>query len=195
MQRAKLSFLLAIVTSTVPFLSARAQELPEAPKPTKEHKWLSKFEGKWSLSSSGVTGPGQPPIENNGTLTSKILGGYWVINKMESEMMGMAFQGIQTIGYDEKTKKYVGTWVDSTNGFMWKYSGTVEKNGKKLVLEADGPDMQDPNKTTKYRDAYEFIGADEITLTSSAQDSDGKWVDFMTGTAKRIKSGTTKSDN
>ena len=25
----------------------------------------------------------------------------------------------------------------------------VEENGKKLVLEADGPDMQDPNKPTR----------------------------------------------
>ncbi len=89
---------------------AQAQELTETPKPSKEHKWLAKFEGKWRLSSSGVTGPGQPPIENKDTLTFKSLGGYWLIKRMESKMRGLAFPGIHIVGYDEKTKKYVGTW-------------------------------------------------------------------------------------
>lgn len=70
---------------------------------------------------------------------------------------------------------------------MWKYVGTVNKAGTKLTLNADGPDMQDPKKTTKYRDAYEFKNKDEMILTSSMQGPDGKWITFNKGTAKRKK--------
>jgi len=167
---------------------ADAQALPELPKPTDEHKWLKKFVGHWEMTSKGVMGEGQPPVETKGTIKSEMLGGFWVVNTMTGDVAGMKFKGMQTVGYDTKKKKYVGTWVDSMNNYLWKYQGTVDKSGKKLVLEADGPDMVVPNKTTKYRDAYEFKSGDEMLVTSSMQKPDGKWMTFMTGTAKRKKS-------
>ncbi len=169
------------------------QDMPEMPKPTKEHKWLKKFVGRWTATSKGVMAEGQPPVETTATINSQLVGGFWVINRMQGKFNGpdgkasaMVFKGFQTIGYDVKKKKYVGTWIASMDGYLWHYEGAVEKNGTKLVLEADGPDMVDPNKTTKYRDAYEFISKDEIIVTSSMQKPDGTWFTFMNGTSKRM---------
>ena len=162
-----------------------AEELPVDANPTAEHQWLKKFVGHWESVSKGVMAEGQPPIESKGTITSKMFGEYFLVNEMAASLPGMEFKGIQTIGYDTKTKKYIGTWVDTTNGHMWKYEGSVDESGKKLVLEADGPDMTDPTKTTKYRDAYEFKTDDELIVTSSIKGTDGKWFTFMTGTSKR----------
>lgn len=113
-----------------------------------------------------------------------MLGGFWVVNKMDAKMTGMTFRGIQTIGYDVEKKKYIGTWIDSTAGFMWKYEGTV--SGNKLTLEADGPDMSNPGKKAKYRDSYEFKTADKVIVKSEMQ-VNGKWVTFMEGTGQRKK--------
>jgi hypothetical protein len=117
-----------------------------------------------------------------------MLGGFWVLAEMESDMMGMKMLGQMTLGYDEKSKKYVGTWVDSMLNHMWKYEGSLDKTGKILTLEAEGPNLMADGKLTKFRDVYEFKSQDEIATSALMLGEDGKWITFMTGTAKRKKS-------
>lgn len=178
-----------IALTLLVFTSAAGAQPPDSPAPHKEHQWLYQFEGEWECASEAVAAPGQPATTVKGTLVSKKLGGYWVVNEIDNEVAGVKIQGLQTIGYDAQKKKYVGTWVDSMLAHMWKYEGSVDAAGKKLTLEAEGPNMIDPGKTAKYRDCYEFISPDEILATSEMQDADGKWVVFMKGTAKRKKKG------
>lgn len=160
---------------------------PGMPGPSDEHKWLKQFVGQWETKTTGKMGEGQPAIEMTGSITSTMLGGFWVSNTMEANVAGMKIRGMQTIGYDTEKKKYVGTWIDTTGEFMWKYEGSVEKSGKKLVLEAEGPDMAAPDKTRLYRDAYEFTSADSLIVTSSVKNDDGTWTTFMNGKSTRVK--------
>lgn len=164
-----------------------AQEAFTPPEPEKEHKWLEQFVGEWETESKSVAGPDQPAMECNGTMKSRMLGGYWVVNESQMSPMGMSMTAIQTIGYDPEKKKYVGTWVDSMWGHMWKYEGSVDKTGKILTLEAEGPNMMEPGKTANYRDVYEFKSKDLIAVSSKMQGTDGKWTTFMTGSSKRVK--------
>jgi hypothetical protein len=183
----RISFLLLYVAGILACHSLIAQEPAQFPGPEKEHQWLHQFVGSWVTESKGTMGPDQPPIETTGTLTSKMLGEFWVVNQMVGDFMGTQMNGIQTIGYDATKKKYIGTWVDSMAGHMWVYEGTVDETGKILTLEADGPNFMDAGKTTKFQDIYEFKSADEMVMTSKMLGTDGKWVTFMTGTAKRKK--------
>lgn len=163
-----------------------AQE-PPISKPTKEHQWLAQFVGEWDTVAKGTMGPGQPPMECSYKLSSKMLGGFWTVNEIKGDMAGTPMNGIQTIGYDEAKKKYVGTWVDSMMPFMWQYEGSVDKSGKILTLEADGPNFTTPGKLTKFQDIYEFKSADEMAVTSKMLGEDGIWVTFLSGSAKRKK--------
>ncbi len=176
-----------VILSLIGAMSLVAQEPPMATQPTKEHQWLQKFVGEWATQSKAEMGPGQPAMECSGTISSRSLGGNWVLNDLKGEWMGVTMLGVQTLGYDVTKKKYVGTWVDSSNAMMWQYVGEVDSTGKILTLEADGPNMMEPGKMTKFQDIYEFKSADEILMTSKMLSSDGKWVSFMTGTAKRVK--------
>lgn len=164
----------------------RSEDAPAPPPVTKEHTWLKQFVGQWETNLE-ATVPGQPAMKCAGTISSRALGNFWVVNEMKSDMMGFSMVGMQTVGYDPKSKKFVGTWVDSMSDHLWKYEGTVDTTGKTLHLDADGPSFSGDGKLAKYRDSYEFKSADEIVMTSSVQDPDGKWVTFMTGTAKRKK--------
>ena len=166
---------------------ACGQEAPAMAKPTPEHSWLQKFIGEWTTDSKATMGPDQPPMQCSGTLTSREIGGFWVLNEMKGVWAGEPMTGIQTVGYDEGKKKYVGTWVDSMTAFMWQYEGNVDQSGKVLTLDADGPDFTGAGKMTKFQDIYEFKSADEILMTSRMLGPDGKWITFMSGTAKRIK--------
>jgi hypothetical protein len=157
----------------------------EPPPPGPEHKWLHQFVGEWTVSSKALVGPNEPAIEGTGTIKSRMLGDYWVVNEMRAEMQGTTVSAIQTIGYDPAKKKYVGTWVDSMTNYMWRYEGTVDESGKKLNLDADGPNFMAQGKLTRFRDSYEFKAPDHIVATSAMQGEDGAWIVFMTGDMRR----------
>ena len=162
-----------------------AQNEPQLPEPQKEHQWLKQFVGEWD-SVSMAASPGQPEMECKGTMSARMLGGFWVDNESKANIMGSEINSIQTIGYNTEKKKYVGTWVDSAFNHMWQYEGAVDESGNKLSLEATGPDMTKPGKTANYRDSYEFKSADEIVVKSETI-IDGEWVTFMHGTMTRKK--------
>ncbi len=181
----KKSLILSVVLMGMTTLVA--QDGFKMPAPTKEHEWLKQFVGEWDTDMEAIMAPGQPPIKCKGNMSSKAVGGFWVLNELSGEWMGTKTLGYQTIGYDPAAKKYVGTWVDSMTDHLWKYSGTVDSTGKTLTLEADGPSFTQPGKTCKFRDAYEFKSKDHIVATSTMQGDDGKWTTFMTGTLRRKK--------
>lgn len=177
--------LFSFVLSTLIGSAATAQQPPEFPGPEKEHQWLHKFVGEWTTISKASMGPDQPPMECTGTMESRMIGEFWVVNDMQSKPQGIPMRGLQTIGYDPTKKKYVGTWVDSMMNHMWIYEGTVDESGNKLTLEAEGPNFMEEGKVTKFRDAYEFKTPDHIIVSSSMLGEDGKWTVFMTGESKR----------
>jgi hypothetical protein len=166
---------------------ASAQEFPEFPKPQQEHEWLQRFLGEWESEAEAPAAPGQPAMKCKGTIKSRMLGGFWMISESQVDMQGTQVNAVQTVGYDPEAKQYVGTWVDSMFNYLWKYTGSVDESGKKLTLEAEGPNFLTPGKTCKFRDAYEFTDADHIVVTSSMQGDDGKWVTFMTANVRRKK--------
>jgi len=166
---------------------AFGQDGPAMPKPDQEHHWLQRFMGEWKTESKATMIPDQPPMQCSGTMSSRQLGGFWVLNEFKGEWSGDPMNGIQTIGYNKAKNKYVGTWVDSATPFMWLYEGTVDASGRILTLEAEGPNFMADGKLTKFEDIYEFKSANEILMKSRMLGDDGKWITFMSGTAIRKK--------
>jgi Protein of unknown function (DUF1579) len=162
-----------------------AADVPQPPKPQKEHEWLKQLEGEWVTDSEAVMGPGQPPVKCKGTESVRSLGGFFTIGEMKADFMGTPVTGIMTIGYDPKVKKYVGSWVCSMDGHLWKYEGSLDATGKTLTLNTEGPDMSNPGKMCKMKDVIEIKDKDHKVLTSWMQGPDGGWVQFMTMHARR----------
>jgi hypothetical protein len=162
---------------------AYAQEMPEMPKPVQEHEFLHKFVGDWvsEMEASGI--PGQPPMKSKGESKAKMMGGFWVVVAGKGEMGGEPMESIMQLGYDAKKKKYVGTWSDSCSGHMWHYEGTLE--GNTLTLNTEGPNMQDPEKTSKYRDQFTFISPAHYELSSSMENGEGGWTTFLIADFKK----------
>lgn len=164
-----------------------AQEEPKFPEAEKEHQWLKQFVGRWQTESEMKMGTDKPPMKSTGTMSSRMLGKFWVVSELVGEMPGMTVTAVQTIGYDSGKKKYVATWVDSVCSHMWKCEGVVDDSGKTLVLEAQGPNFMAGDKIDKFRDTYTFKSKDHIIVKSSMQSEDGSWVEFMTGDFRRAK--------
>jgi hypothetical protein len=157
-------------------------------EPQKEHEWLKKLVGAWTMEGECNMGPDQPPMKSNGTETVRSLGHLWTIGEGTSEMPdGNQGNMIMTLGYDPLKKRYVGTWIGSMMTHLWIYDGELDASGKVLSLAADGPSFTDPTKTAKYKDVIEFKNDDHRILTSHLLGEDGKWTQFMTAHYRRKK--------
>jgi len=163
----------------------RAQ-LPEMPKPAKEHELLAQFAGEWESTAKTVPAPGQEPMVCTGMENAKMVGGFWLVGQGEGEMMGQKMASLLTIGFDPKTKKYVGTFVCSMDSTMWKYEGAMDATGKKLTLETEGPSPVD-GKLTKFREVLELVDQDHKTFTSYMVDDQGKETKFVVMEYRRKK--------
>ena len=175
------------VSSAILMLAAsrgelRAQEAPEMPKPTAEHKLLEQFAGKWT-SEAKMEIAGQDPMVFKGTETARMIGGFWLVVEGRAE----EGESMITLGYDAAKKAYVGSFVCSAQDYKWDYVGKFDKSGKKLTLETVGPSMLDPKKTAKYQETMELVDADHKTFTSSIEGADGKWEPIVKVTYERVK--------
>lgn len=156
-----------------------------ASKPAKEHQFLKKFVGTWDCASDCSVGPGQEVMKTTAVSSNRMIGDFWVVNEIVSENSHAKVTAIQTIGFDEKKKKFVGTWVDSMFNHLWQYEGSLNESGTTLTLEAEGPNFMTGEGTAMFRDVYEFTSDDRIVATSSARGEDGKWVVFVKGVSEK----------
>lgn len=147
-------------------------------EPQKEHRWLDKLVGEWTVETECVMGPDQPPIKMTGTESVRSLGGLWTIGEGQGETPGGVMKSVMTLGFDPRTNHYVGTFVAGMMTHLWAYNGTLDAAGKVLTLDTEGPNFTD-GSMAHYQDIIEFIDDNHRTLSSRAQGPDGKWVPFM----------------
>lgn len=104
--------------------------------PGPEHKLMATMEGEWSTRSKLWMRPDEPPMESTGTCVQKmLLGGRFLQQEYAGEFMGSAFNGIGVTGYDNHTRKYVTTWMDSTSTAILFFEGTASEDGKTITQE------------------------------------------------------------
>lgn len=155
--------------------------------PTKEHQWLSQLAGQWEADLEVFAGPGKPPLKLKSTESTRQIGGFWTVTEAEAVAPGAPFARALVLGWDPRTKKYVGTWVDSTSTHIGKYEGSVDAAGKTLTLEGQTPSPFDPSKLVPVREVIELKSQDQKVITTSLQGEDGKWLTIVTVNARRKK--------
>jgi hypothetical protein len=157
-------------------------------EPQKEHQWLEKLVGDWTMEAEALMGPDKPAERTKGIESVRSLGGLWFLAEGEGEMPGGGpATMLMTLGYDPQKQRYVGTWIGSMMTHLWVYDGELDADGKVLTLNAEGPGMAGNGKMAKYRDVIEFKSDDHRVLTSHVLGEDGKWSQFMTAHYRRKK--------
>ncbi len=159
------------------------------PKPEKEHEWLMQLVGEWEFENECVMGPNGEKMKSTGREVVRAIGDLWVMGEMTGEMPGGAgtMTGIITMGFDPRTRRFIGTWIGSPMAHMFIYDGTRDASGKVLTLDCEGPSFTDPTKLAKYQDIVEIRSRNERRLSSQFRDDQGKWHKFMEGTFRRVK--------
>ncbi len=102
----------------------------EISTPGAAHRKLDRFVGSWDVTTRLWMSPTDPPEESEGTSTDRwILGGRFLQSEMHGSMMGMPFEGMGLLGYDNFKKKYVMAWVDSNSTAMYTAEGLADQTG------------------------------------------------------------------
>lgn len=102
--------------------------------PGDAHKLLARMEGVWDTTTRSWNEPGAEPELSSGVCEQRlILGGRFLQQECTGEMMGSPFKGIGFTGYDNHTRKYVSTWMDSTGTALYIFEGQANPDGKSFI--------------------------------------------------------------
>jgi hypothetical protein len=109
--------------------------------PGAPHRLLAKWAGSWTTRTRAFTGKDEPSVESTGTCEQKMLfDGRYLQQAYTGEMMGSPFTGINLIGYDNHTGKYVSTWIDSMSTGIYCFEGSASADGKTITQECSYDD-------------------------------------------------------
>jgi hypothetical protein len=152
--------------------------------------FLFRLAGTWAVTSEAVLAPGQDPIRSRGREVSRMLGTRWFVAEGEGETpTGAPVRSLLTLGYDQAEEGIVGTWIDSMQGTMWRYRGTLDPDEGTLVLEAEGPVMGNPAVVTRYREVVELRDDGLRVMRSSILGPDGAWFEYGRAEYRRVPEG------
>ena len=115
----------------------------EMEKPTKEHLSLKEGAGTWDYVMKMREAPDKPEMESKGVETCVALGDFWIVFDIKTDnMMGMAWAGHGTPGYDPAKKKFIGTFIESMSSDRMLGEGTMDADGKVLTVNWEGGHMK-----------------------------------------------------
>jgi uncharacterized protein DUF1579 len=137
----------------------------EVATPGAKHKALDVLAGDWDLVLRMWMAPGAPPEEQKGTSSSKwTLGGRWLHTETKGQMMGMPFEGVGQLGYDNFRKRYVMTWTDTNTTAMLTAEGSFEQDGKTLHLYGKMDEWMDGTVGKNVRYTYRIASPDKVVF-------------------------------
>lgn len=155
-------------------------------EPQTEHEWLQQLVGEWQAEMTCSMGPDQPPSTSTGTETVRSLGGLWTLGEGQGSCPdGTPVASVMTLGFDPAKGRFVGSFIASMMSMMWLYEGSLDAEGKSLVLDTEGPSMTGDGSMAKYQDVITFLSPDHRTLTSRALGPDGQWNEFVSAHYRR----------
>jgi hypothetical protein len=145
----------------------------EAISPGSHHKQLKHLVGEWDTKVTTWDGPGTEGTTSQGKAKCEmVLGGRFVVQHMTGEMMGMPFEGMGIVGYDNATKQHTSVWMDNMGTQMMYTEGSCENHCKMETHHGSfpGPSGQE----MKFRMLTNIIDEKKHTMEMYLVGEDGK---------------------
>jgi hypothetical protein len=111
-----------------------------------------------------------------------ICNGLWLKSVMDGKCKGETWEGMFLMGYDPMKKAYTGIWTSSQDEPASISTGSYDEKTKTWTFTGDTP-------MGEFRSVYTMQDADNSTETCYLKGSDGKEVECMKITRKRVVGG------
>jgi hypothetical protein len=164
------------------------QDMPGPTVPTPHHAWLHHLVGEWKTEPAPNEDGTPDEFSGSGHESYKMFGDLWVLGEGEITFPdGSQMLSRMGLGYDVSYSEYRAFWVATVSSHLWMYSCELSDDHKILTMNCEGPDMMGDAPSALYRDIIELIDADHRTHTSTMQDKDGNWTQYMKNYYTRVK--------
>ena len=129
------------------------------------HAMMASWDGTWTGDMSMWDYDGAEPRKEVTTSTSKtIMGGKYQQTNFSGNMMGMPFEGISIMGYDNASKKFNSSWFDNFSTGIMNMSGNWDEATKTLTLDGSMPDINRPGKECSFKETFKVVDADNQVM-------------------------------
>ncbi|GAB4091274.1 DUF1579 domain-containing protein [Flaviaesturariibacter terrae] len=157
-----------------PDSAAQARNCQVYMTPGPEQKMLKEANGTWDAEVTMWMGPGAPEQKASMTTVNKmLLGDRYQQSTHSGNMMGMSFEGISTLAFDNHKKKFVSTWIDNMGTGIVEMEGSFDSTTKTISFTGR---MMDPSlaEETNVRETYTLLDADHHLMQMYGTGPDGK---------------------
>jgi hypothetical protein len=182
-----------VMIFSVFFSDAKAQSEAEMKKwmeymtPAEVQKMIAKWDGEWNEAITMWQAPGAPEQKMEATCVNKmILGGRYQEARHSGNFMGMPFEAIGTLGWDNAGKKFVNSWIDNMGTGIAFMEGTWDEASKSAEMRGKMTDPMTGN-TINIRQVLKIIDDNTQEVTQYTTNKEGKEFKNMLITLKRKK--------
>ena len=172
----------SIVTETastpnapMPDSAAMAKAWENYMTPGSMHKLLAEVVGKWDGEITTWMGPNMPASEP-AKLTAEmnmLLGGRYLESVYKGNMMGMPFEGMSIVGYDNARKVFVSSWIDNMGSGIMNMEGTWDAAVQTINLKGTGTDPMSGN-SMPVRETFKIVDDNTQVMEMFVPGPDGK---------------------
>ncbi|MGH7682184.1 MAG: DUF1579 domain-containing protein [Candidatus Eiseniibacteriota bacterium] len=164
---------------------AAMAEMMKLSAPGPMHALLKPLEGKWKASIKSWMGP-TPTISEGTCERTWIMGGRYLQSKHSGDMMGMPFEGMEILTYDNMKKQFTSVWMDNMAPMLTLATdGQADATGKIITMNSLMPDPATGNMVP-FKDTYKIVDNDHYMFTISGM-KDGKEYAMMEISYTRVQ--------
>lgn len=103
--------------------------------PGEMQKWMASSNGTWNGKVLLWHKSGMAPDSSNSTSVNKmIMGGRYQVSNFTGNMMGMPFEGMSIMAYDNAKKVYISTWIDNMGTGISTMEGNWDAATKTMTM-------------------------------------------------------------
>ncbi len=143
--------------------------------PGNVHKMIASWSGKWNGEVTMWMAPGAPPQTSKSEAVNKMaMGGRYQISNHTGNMMGMPFEGMSTLAYDNAKKAFISTWIDNMGTGIMTLEGTWDDATKTINFMGKTVDPSDgTGKEVAVRETFKVMDNDHQMMEMYTTAADG----------------------
>lgn len=124
------------------------------------HKLMAQWDGTWSADIKMWMAPGTEAMTNKGTaVNTMIMGGRQQLTKFSGDMMGMPFEGMGLLGFDNHKKMFESIWIDNLSTGTTHLTGSWNAATKTLAMSGKTMDAG-TKKVVSIRQVFKIVDND-----------------------------------
>ncbi len=126
--------------------------------PSDMHQMLAKSDGNWMGETTMWMEDGGKPMTSTSEAVNKMMfDGRYQMSNHKGNMMGMPFEGLSIVAYDNSKKKFVSTWIDNMGTGIMNMEGDWNPSTKSIEFKGKMTDPSRPGKDCDVREVFTFV--------------------------------------